>query len=204
MTGGTPVTVDPDVTSYALNGLRPYPVAITTVTQARTNGLIALSAGAGSVVPEAPRVVIGLTKYNLTHDLVVESGVFVMHLLGASPDRLEASLQIIQALGGRSGREGDKLAGLATKTGVTGAPVLTDALVYVEGRVMASMDCEESTYFMADVVAAERLSTGDRLDIGTAWRSLPKDWVETYERNHEAQVDHARTSRGLPTHAGAH
>lgn len=193
------MSVDPAVTSYALNGLRPYPVAVTTVTDQRANGLIALSAGAGSVVPEAPRVVIGLTKYNLTHDLVVESGVFAVHLLSAAEGSLEASLQIIQSLGGSSGRDGDKLAGLSTKPGVTGVPVLTDALVYVEGRVMASMDCEESTYFMADVVAAERLGSGDRLDIGTAWRSLPPEWVEEYERNHEAQVEHARRGRGLPT-----
>lgn len=192
------MTMDQSAALFALNGLRPYPVAVTTVTEQRSNGLIALSAGAGSVVPEAPRIVIGLTKFNLTHDMVLESGVFVMHLLSAAPETLDASLGIIQALGGRSGRDGDKLAGLNTKAGVTGAPVLTDALVYVEARVVTSMDCQESTYFMGDVVAAERQGRGDRLDIGTAWRSLPPEWVAEYERNHEAQVDHARRSRGLP------
>ena len=53
-----------------------------TVEGGRRNGLISLSAGSGGIVREAPRVTISLTKYNLTHDMVLASGVFVMHLLG--------------------------------------------------------------------------------------------------------------------------
>jgi flavin reductase (DIM6/NTAB) family NADH-FMN oxidoreductase RutF len=142
---------------------------------------------------------VGLSKCNLTHDLVLESGLFTMHTLAADPDdQLEKSLAIIQGLAGRSGRDGDKVGRFATKTGVTGAPILLDAMSYVEGRVVASMDVQENTVFVADVVAAERFRPGAKLDVGTAWTRLPKEWVETYERNHEEQVDDARIRRGLP------
>jgi flavin reductase (DIM6/NTAB) family NADH-FMN oxidoreductase RutF len=193
------MSIDLEAAASTLSGLRPFPVAITTAAGGRTNGLIAASAGSGSVVPEAPRVVIGLTTFNLTHDMVMESGVFAMHLLAASPDDLvDASLDIIMTLGGRSGRDGDKLSGMATKEGVTGSPILLDALSYVEGRVVGSLVNEENTIFLADVVAAEQLHAGKRLSIGEAWGKLPADWVESYERNHLAQENAARMARGFP------
>jgi flavin reductase (DIM6/NTAB) family NADH-FMN oxidoreductase RutF len=192
------MTLDLKAANFTLNGLRPYPIAVTTVSGGRENGLIALSSGNGSIVPEAPRVMIGLSKYNLTHDLVAESGVFVMHLLATgSPEVLDASLRLLMQLGGSSGRDGDKLAGLSTKPGVTGSPVLLDALCYVEGRVVNSMDCDENTVFLADVVASERLVQGERLTIGEAWGKLPPEWIEQYEHNHEPQLASARELRGL-------
>ncbi|MFI5053476.1 MAG: flavin reductase family protein [Acidimicrobiia bacterium] len=183
--------------TYATSGLKPFPVAVTTVSDGRANGLISLSFGPASVVPEAPRVTIGLTKYNLTHDMVLGSGVFAVHLLGNEPSILDASLAIIMGLGGSSGRDGDKLAAFDVDEGVTGSPILRDALAYVECRVVGSLDAEENTIFLADVVAAARLRKGGRLDIGEAWSKLPPEWIEHYERSHEPQVESARRYRGL-------
>jgi len=187
-----------DAADYTLGGLRPFPVAITTVAGGRSNGLISLSAGSASVVREAPRVTIGLTKYNLTHDMVISSGVFVMHLLCSDADIVDESLHILMSLGGSSGRDEDKLAGLKTKPGVTGAPVLTDALSYVEARVCGTLDNEENTIFVGDVVASERLRPrGGRLHINDAWKQLPPDWIERYEANHVPQLEDSRRRRGL-------
>ena len=192
------MTLDLKAAEYTLSGLRPFPVAVTTIHQGRANGLMSLSAGSGGIVPEAPRVTISLTKYNLTHDLVTNSGVFAMHLLAATPESaLDASLRILMGLGGSSGRDGDKIAQLDTKPGVTGSPILLDALSYVEGRVVASLDAEENTIFVADVVAAERLRSGERLRIGPAWARLPPEWIEQYEANHVPQLQSARRHRGL-------
>jgi flavin reductase (DIM6/NTAB) family NADH-FMN oxidoreductase RutF len=192
------MTLDFEAAEYTLSGLRPFPVAVTTVHEGRANGLMSLSAGSGGIVPEAPRVTISLTKYNLTHDMVLGSGVFAMHLLAATPEAsLEASLRILMGLGGSSGRDGDKIAQFATRPGVTGSPVLLDALSYVEGRVVATLDAEENTIFLADVVRAERIRDGERLRIGTAWSQLPAEWIEQYEANHVAQLQSARRNRGL-------
>ena len=181
-----------------LSGLRPFPVAVTTTAGGRANGLISLSAGAGSVLREAPRVQISLAKRNLTHDLVAESGVFAMHLLAGGDDVPAASLAVIMILGGSSGRDGDKIAQLATTPGVTGSPVLSDALSYVEGRVVAALDTEENTLFLADVVAAGRLRRAPRLDIGAAWKALPPEWTQAYERGLVHEYNAARRGRGLP------
>jgi flavin reductase (DIM6/NTAB) family NADH-FMN oxidoreductase RutF len=191
------MTLDLASAGYTLSGLRPYPVAITTICNGRVNGLISLSAGQGGIVDEAPRVTISLTKYNFTHDLVLESGVFAMHLLGNSPEILDSSMAIIMGLGGSSGRDGDKLEPFSTKPGVTDSPILLDALSYVEGRVVGTLDAEENTIFLADVVGAERLHEGGRLHINEAWSKLPPEWIETYEGNHVAQVESARRFRGL-------
>jgi flavin reductase (DIM6/NTAB) family NADH-FMN oxidoreductase RutF len=100
-------------------------------------------------------------------------------------------------LGGSSGRDGDKIGQFDTKPGVTGSPILLDALSYVEGRVVGTLDAEENTIFLADVVGAERLREGERLRIGEAWRRLPKEWIEQYETNHVPQLESARRHRGL-------
>src|ERR1700730_6790568 len=118
------MTLDLKAADYTLSGLRPFPVAITTVYEGRANGLMSLSAGAAAILPEAPRVTISLTTYNLPHDMVLTSGVFVMHLLAATPEpALEASLRILMGLGGSSGRDGDKISQFDTKPGVPGSPV---------------------------------------------------------------------------------
>jgi len=191
------MTLDLEAADATLAGLRPFPTAVTTLANGRANGLMSLSASAGGIVPELPRITISLTKYNLTHDMVHESGVFAVHLLGNDPAIIEASLAIIMGLGGSSGRDGDKIGAFATREGETGSPILLDALSYVEGRVVKSLDADENTIFLADVVAAERLHKGGRLNIGEAWSKLPPEWIEEYDRNHEPQLAHARKCREL-------
>ena len=184
--------------SATMAGLRPVPVAVTTSDGARSNGLISLSGGPASIVPEAPRAMVGITKFNLTHDLIADGGVFVIHVLSNADELIDTSVEIIKALGGRSGRDGDKLAGLRVRPGVTGAPILLDALSYIECRVTGSYDNDENTTFYGDVVAAERLHRGGKLDIGLAWGKLGKEWTDQYEIDHEPQIAHSRMMRGLP------
>jgi len=187
-----------EASAFTMMGLRPIPVAVTTAHGGRANGLITLSGGPASVIAEAPRVMVGITKFNFSHDLIAGSGVFTIHVLSNSPELVDASVKIIRALGGKTGRDGDKMGAVRTRPGVTGAPILLDALSYVEARVINSLDNEENTVFVGDVVAAEQLHQGGRLNIGEAWGRLGTEWTEEYERNHEEQVDHCRTMRGLP------
>ena len=190
-----------DLKAYAstIGGLRPVPVAVTTAHGGRANGLITLSGGPASIIPEAPRLVVSITTYNFSHDLIRDGGVFILHTLSNAAELIETSLEIIRTLGGRTGRDGDKISGLRTRPGVTGAPILLDALTYVEARVIRSLDNEENTFFVGDVVGAGRLNAGGKLDIGAAWTGLGKEWTDAYEHDHEAQIDDSRARRGLPT-----
>src|ERR1700724_1129592 len=115
------MTIDHEAANAVLAGLRPFPVAVTTIDDGFANGLMSLSAGAASIVPELPRATVSLTKYNRTHDMLVNSGIFVMHMLSADPDEIHNSMKILMTLGGSSGRDGDKIARLRTKPGITGA-----------------------------------------------------------------------------------
>jgi flavin reductase (DIM6/NTAB) family NADH-FMN oxidoreductase RutF len=178
-----------------LAGLRPFPVAVTTVDGGVANGLISLSAGSAGIVPELPRATVSLTKYNHTHDMLIRSGVFAMHMLSAGEGEIDKSLEILMTLAGCSGRDGDKISRLRTKTGVTGAPILLDAHSYVECRVTGTLDNDENTVFVGDVVAADVFSTAHRLRINEAWAKLPREWIEAYEANHLPQVEHARRMR---------
>jgi flavin reductase (DIM6/NTAB) family NADH-FMN oxidoreductase RutF len=189
------MTIDLAAADTVLAGLRPFPIAVTTIDGDVANGLISLSAGSASIVPELPRATVSLTKYNKTHDMLVNSGVFVMHMLSAGPDEIGASMDILMTLGGSSGRDGDKIATLRTKPGVTGAPILLDAHSYVECRITGMLDNDENTIFVGDVVGAGVFSTEQRLRIGEAWGKLPHEWVEQYEANHEPQLQSARDLR---------
>jgi flavin reductase (DIM6/NTAB) family NADH-FMN oxidoreductase RutF len=189
------MTIDLAAADTVLAGLRPFPIAVTTIDGDVANGLISLSAGSASIVPELPRATVSLTKYNKTHDMLVNSGVFVMHMLSAGPDEIGASMDILMTLGGSSGRDGDKIAALRTKPGVTGAPILLDAHSYVECRITGMLDNDENTIFVGDVVGAGVFSTEQRLRIGEAWGKLPHEWVEQYEANHEPQLQSARDLR---------
>ena len=191
------MTVDLKAAEFTFQGLRPIPVAVTTVHGGRANGLMSLSGGPAGIVPEAPRVTVSITKYNFSHDLILHGGVFAMHVLSNDPDLLPTSLDILMALGGSSGRDGDKLDGLEIKHGATGVPILLGALSYVEARVTGRLDNDENTIFVGDVIAAERLNKGRKLDIGEAWAKLPPEWIERYEHNHHAQLEHCRGARGL-------
>jgi flavin reductase (DIM6/NTAB) family NADH-FMN oxidoreductase RutF len=195
--------LDLDVANWALSGMWEFPIAITTRHEGKRNGLISLFTSNASTVPEAPRVLITLSKYNLTHDLVSASGVFAVHLLAAEPDSVrDRSLEMIRVLGGNSGRDMDKLAGFETADGVTGCPILADALCYVEGRVIGKLETEESTIFLGDVAAAGRLRDGERLRNGASRSLLGQEWTDYYYgRRLPNLIADARRRRGLPAPA---
>src|SRR5262249_48411789 len=97
-------------------------LAITTRHRGRDNGMIATTGVFGSLVPEAPRVLVELGKASLTHDLVLASRVFALHLLPATPDgALATSLSPVRTLGMHSGHEGDKMIGIPAQRVTTGS-----------------------------------------------------------------------------------
>ncbi len=53
--------------------------------------------------------------------------------------------------------------GVATRDGVTGAPLLADALAWIECRIWAEYDAGDHTLFVGEVVALEEGETGPAL-----------------------------------------
>jgi flavin reductase (DIM6/NTAB) family NADH-FMN oxidoreductase RutF len=190
--------VGSDAIAETLGALWSPLLAVTTHCQGRDNGLVAGTGVFASLVPEAPRVLVELTKSSLPHDLVVASRVFALHLLPATPaDALRTSLALVRAVGMRTGHDGDKLAGIATRRGVTGCPILAESLSYLEARVVATMDGDELTVFLADVVGGGRHRSGDPLTLSVLRQQLPKEWAAEWAASRDRQINEARRRRGL-------
>lgn len=150
--------------------------AITTSAGGRSNGLIVNSAQRASLVPTLPRVSLYISKTNFSHDLIYGSGLMGVHLLRTD------QWDVIRALGLRSGRDvEDKLSELATRTGVTGIPMLGDVLGGFECRVINAMDAGAATFFLADVIDVQTGAPGEVMT-STHFRShAPEDLLEEYE-----------------------
>jgi flavin reductase (DIM6/NTAB) family NADH-FMN oxidoreductase RutF len=115
----------------------------------RRGGLIATFVSQASIVPDLPRVVVGLAKQHQTWQLVEASGAFALHLLG------EEHLAWVWRFGLCSGRDIDKLEGLPMTTGATGSPILSDTLGWLDCRVEGRMDSGDRTVYLAEVVSGE-------------------------------------------------
>jgi flavin reductase (DIM6/NTAB) family NADH-FMN oxidoreductase RutF len=166
-------------------------VAITTAHGGQANGQIAVSALNASILSDHPRVLIDIWKANYTHHLIAEGGIFALHLLG------EQNLHLIEQLGMRSGRDGDKLAGLRWETRLTGAPILLDTLGYVEARVTGQLDAGDMTCFLGSILDGALLNPGDPLTWPSARARLHADLLARYEIHQQHQRE---VARGLLEH----
>jgi flavin reductase (DIM6/NTAB) family NADH-FMN oxidoreductase RutF len=187
---GTLVDVDSDTgVAWFLEQLWAPIVAVTAAHEGRGNGLISSTALTASLLPEAPRIAVHLSKASFTHELVLASGSFAVHLLPRD------ALDVVHALGMTSGRDGDKLAGLPTRPGVTGSPVLIDAVAYIEGRVAQSLDGGDVMIVLADVVAGARLRDEPLLTIELLQEGMPPEWQADWELRRENEMGEARRLR---------
>jgi flavin reductase (DIM6/NTAB) family NADH-FMN oxidoreductase RutF len=113
----------------------------------RGAGLIATFVNQASIVPELPRVVVGLAKQHRTAQAVARSRGFVLHLL------TESQIELVWRFGLQSGRDADKWAGLACDDSAYGGPRLHDALAWLDCRVEASLDIGDRHVHVAEVLA---------------------------------------------------
>ena len=180
-----------DVRAWFLEQLWSPIVAVTAAHDGRTNGLISSTALNAGLVPEAPRVSVHLGKHNLSRDLVLQAGVMAIHLLPAN----ETGLALFSALGTTSGHDRQKLDAIAARPGETGSPILVDAVSYVEARVTSTLDSDELTIVLADVVAAGGRPQAPFLTIDDVREQLSADAFRRWNKRREAEMEAARRLR---------
>ncbi|HTR20912.1 MAG TPA: flavin reductase family protein [Gemmatimonadales bacterium] len=172
---------DPQATYQLLRNLTSPVVAITSERGGKRNGMIIDSAVRASIVPDIPRLAVFIHKFNFSHDLIFDSGRFVLHLLR------QDQFDLIHALGFASGRDRDKLAGIPHRLGTLGAPVLDECHAHFECRVINAMDTGSSTCFLGDVVAvgygAAAKPRGQVMTAAYFRANLPASWREAYEHH---------------------
>jgi flavin reductase (DIM6/NTAB) family NADH-FMN oxidoreductase RutF len=135
----------------------------------RRGGLIATFVSQASIVPSLPRMIVGLAKSHQTWALVEASGAFALHLIG------DEHLDWVWRFGLRSGRDFDKLDGLATHAGASGAPILTEAIGWLDCRVEARLDTGDRTVYLAEVLDARSPGSRPILTVSRLRPLVPDD-----------------------------
>ena len=168
--------------------------AVTSRWQGRDNVQMAVAIAAASIVPDHPRLAVQLYKTNLSHDMVMSAGAFALNFL--RPDQLD----LIGDFGLVSGRDQDKLDAVATTTGESGSPLLTDCFGYLDCRVINAMDGGDMTCFLADVVDGKTLSEGQPLWWREARRKLPPEWLARWESKQSSEIATSRATMDKISH----
>jgi flavin reductase (DIM6/NTAB) family NADH-FMN oxidoreductase RutF len=179
----------PDQTYQLLRHLTSPLVAITSEPGGKRNGMISDAAIRASIVPTVPRLSVYVHKFNYSHDLIYDTGRFVLHLLHTK------QFDLIHQLGFFSGRDRDKLADIPHRPGTLGAPVLDDCHAHFECRIVNAMDTGSSTCFLGDVVAvgfgSATAPQGEVMTAAYFRANLPAEWRRDYERQLKAAQDFA-------------
>jgi flavin reductase (DIM6/NTAB) family NADH-FMN oxidoreductase RutF len=118
---------------------------VTTRLDEKVYGLTATAFSSLSVQP--PMVFVSILRKTLTHPLIEQSGVFCINFL--APDMTHIS----DRFAGRYPNE-ERFAGLSYRSDNTGAPVLDDAIAYLDCRVVEPLVTGDHTIFVGQVEAA--------------------------------------------------
>jgi flavin reductase (DIM6/NTAB) family NADH-FMN oxidoreductase RutF len=167
-------------------------------------GLVATWVLQASIDPENPLLVAGIAPNHFTAELIHGSRAFAAHLIPL------ARIDLAERFGVGSSRTRDKFAGLEVRSEQTGSPVLSDALAWLDCRLVAEYDAGDRVYFWGEVVAGrlerpgvpltervlfsaagpellQRLSADRGADI-MAHRPLRQKWRAAVERPERAGV----------------
>ncbi|HEX8201238.1 MAG TPA: flavin reductase family protein [Isosphaeraceae bacterium] len=161
--------MDPEAATRLFQRLDRELWVVTASSGARRGGLIATFVSQASIVPELPRVLVGLARAHHTRELVEQSNTFGLHLLG------EEHLDWVWRFGLRSGRDGDKLDGLSLVLGPSGAPLLAGARGWLDCRVEARLDTGDRTVYLAEVLDARAPDARPILTVGRMIDLAPAD-----------------------------
>ena len=167
--------MDPTLSYELLRSFTTPVVAITAERAGKKNGMISDVAVRASIVPDIPRLLIMVHKFNYTHDMIFETGRFALHALH------KAQFELIERLGFESGRDRDKLADVPHRLGdKLGCPILEDCWAWFECRVINVMDTGSSTCFLGEAVDLGRGPGKEIMTPGYMRANLPPEWHEPY------------------------
>ena len=107
------------------------------------------------VASSPTRISVAVSKQNLTHDMILESGCFNVSVIDQ-----RASFDLFERFGFQSGRCADKLAGLdGVQRSVNGVVYLTQNVnAYLSAKVVSTVDLGSHTLFIAEVTDGDVLS----------------------------------------------
>lgn len=158
---------------------------VTAAAGPRRGGLIATFVNPATIVPDLPRVLVGLARQHHTWELVEASNAFALHLLG------EQQIDWVWRFGLESGRGRDKLDGLPWRTMTTGSPVLEGVIGWLDCRVEARLDSGDRTVYLAGVVQSGVMQSAPPLTMRRLVQLAPSDRLAEMKRQlqHDSAID---------------
>lgn|SRR5574337_108261 len=166
---------------------------LTAAHQDRRSGQIVCWVVPATIVPQMPRMLVGVGRTTFTHELIETSRNFALNLLGKD------QWPLVVHFGFRSGRETDKFATLAYTRGVTGSPILSGTVGYLECHVRTVFDSGPGghLFYLADVAAGKIVADRAPLCLHHLPDLLPPDDLATMRRllQHDAQCNLALLSK---------
>ncbi len=141
---------------------------VTVVTTLHEDDPVGITASSfSSVSLEPPQVLICVNKRLFTHGAIQEIGTFAVNILG------EEHLDWGKRFAGMIPEIEDRFEGINSHTEVTGCPVFSDALAWVDCRVVHVYDGGDHSVFIGEVLAAgSRAESKPLLYYHRNWRSM--------------------------------
>jgi len=137
--------VSPDQFKHVM---RRWASTVTVITTKADDLIYGLTATAfSSLSAEPPEVFISINKRTRTHPLIEQSGVFCVNFLTGDMK------PISDRFAGRT-PDVERFKDLPHRAEATGAPVLDDALAYLDCRVVRALDAGDHTIFIGLVEAS--------------------------------------------------
>lgn len=155
---------------------------ITSADGERRGGLVATWVQSSSLDPNEPIVTISISQNHFTRELIDVSGVFGLHLLGE--DQRDVALNFCRD----SGRDRDKLAGMAWQYGTIGCPVVSDCLASAECRVIDRYEAAGRVLYFADISTAHTKFEGHPLKERAFVESISPDQRASLNADREADL----------------
>lgn len=95
-----------------------------------------------------PKIAISVAKKSLTHDMISETGTFVINVLSHADT---SWMEKVKHFGFQSGRDVDKFADMSYELAKNGSPVLPESKAYYECTVTKIVDLETHSLFISSV-----------------------------------------------------
>jgi len=148
----------------------------------RRNGQIVCWVVPATLVPQAPRLVVGVGKMTDTREVVEASRKFALNMLA------EDQWPWVPHFGFRSGRDVDKFAMVPFERGMTGSPLLPGIAGYLECHVRLVLDAGPCRFYLADGMDGKLVSDRDPLRFHQLFEMLPPQHIETMTRRREQDI----------------
>ena len=173
-----------DATSIAaiLGKLDQEVFVLTAADGDRRSGQIATWVMPATIIPQVPRLLVGVGRLTYTRELIEASRRFALNLLGQDQWRW------VPHFGLQSGRDVDKFAAVPFERGLTDSPLLPGVIGHLECEVRSALDGGPHVFYLADVVAGKLVADRNPLRIHQLPAVLPPEDVATMKRLLEQDI----------------